>query len=1355
MFNIAKNTGQFYIGVVEDRSDPLMLGRCKVRVVGLHTHDKLVLPTTDLPWAMLMQPATSAGVSGIGQAPVGPVEGTTVIVIFHDFPDNQQPIIIGSLSGIPQGEPVVTDRLVTDPIFTDNITPSGRPIPTTYLEVNAGQATPIEGSQPIMQALTEQSLQLQANLTGLPIVQLQGATNAIGFLPGVASVQAGIVGNFSVQIGGLGTAFGALGVVSQNIGLALGAIDQTIGSIVNVANGVVSLKNQVQAAVGNITNLVQSIPQQLESVAQQTIANALSPLQNALSAGISLQLGATLSTQGLQGSLSLGAGLNFPDVVGALNAGVTGAVNTAIGSVTNVVNTTIGTVTGTINNIVGTALGTVTNAIGMVTGLAAQIQTVANLVSNVEGMTVSLSGQVSGVASGISCKMHGLTNGALVIADTVGDVKVGLSSAVNFITATPVTKLLENSVKGEAVMSIALPEATAVGGHTNITTSPSPPSGVFASAGTKATTQMVSPLPDVTPQLSGSAPASQTSPSSPQSVNTGGIPTTPPPWFKGDVGKASQSIQALLAAADKYGLSTREQKAALLGICGGECNWMPVREGHIYSSPDRLLTTFQSTFRGNRSLAEKYANWKGSKEEFFRFVYAPENNGKRLGNTQPDDGAKFFGRGLIQVTGRPNYERYSALSGKDLVSNPDLLVNNLTVSAEVAVLYLKDRVKRTTPPTSHPGYFEAAARAVNGIYEIEKKRRFYEYFYGTSAPETFQYEVKEAGAEAPSSYSGRLGQQVQGSRVPLDGQGVVLGFCDPHGKYPLKSSVYQQDSNSLARGFGVNTVVSVKESKRTRGITLPFGMGVFDQPQPAYSAKYPFNHVYESESGHIQEFDDTPGAERIHTYHRSGTFSEIDAGGNQVNKIVGDGYVIYDKNGFIHIAGEAVVHAIGNINVYCQSDANIHVEGSADIEVGGTMDMKAARDFNIACGGKFNVWANQGINMGTDKETHMFSVGKTFISAINDLEVLTGNKMHLETAADLHIKSNTFARVETTTGFNLKCKGMYLTSQSFGHILTEGGSLYIGSSSNIDLKASGDINLDGTNIMLNSGTAEMADPANPAVAATLATPNPLPTVPQGKPVRSPNLGMDVVCGQPSTYQHEIYHYETPQDYNSPGAKTMCQQDITQNGHFNAYEGESVEYNQDGGNTVSPTGGSSSVSSVDDSEIMNMPPSMFTANYRLSTHFTLGMMFDGGFNINHRLQAQNGLTVNQIVANLANLCQNVLEPLIEKEILPGGIQGRGKQWQINSGYRMGAASSQHNRGMAVDFGLHVGTPNRRQKTFELIQQVEKAIPYDQLILEYRGASVWIHCSFNAKGNRKHAFTMNMDKTVDPSRFRLLA
>mgnify|MGYP003349514237 CR=1 FL=1 len=92
-----------YTGCIENRNDPLRLGRCQVRVVGLHTHDKTLLPTEDLPWAYPLQPINSAAMNGIGWSPTGPVPGTTVIILFADQ-DKQQPLMFGTVGGIPQSK---------------------------------------------------------------------------------------------------------------------------------------------------------------------------------------------------------------------------------------------------------------------------------------------------------------------------------------------------------------------------------------------------------------------------------------------------------------------------------------------------------------------------------------------------------------------------------------------------------------------------------------------------------------------------------------------------------------------------------------------------------------------------------------------------------------------------------------------------------------------------------------------------------------------------------------------------------------------------------------------------------------------------------------------------------------------------------------------------------------------------------------------------------------------------------------------------------------------------------------------------------------------------------------------------
>ena len=102
---MGKSGFTWFVGVVEDRNDPKFLGRVRVRCLGLHTENLEKLPTTDLPWAHPMNPITSATVSGIGQTPLGPVEGTWVVGFFSDGEEAQQPIIMGTLPGVPSTLP--------------------------------------------------------------------------------------------------------------------------------------------------------------------------------------------------------------------------------------------------------------------------------------------------------------------------------------------------------------------------------------------------------------------------------------------------------------------------------------------------------------------------------------------------------------------------------------------------------------------------------------------------------------------------------------------------------------------------------------------------------------------------------------------------------------------------------------------------------------------------------------------------------------------------------------------------------------------------------------------------------------------------------------------------------------------------------------------------------------------------------------------------------------------------------------------------------------------------------------------------------------------------------------------------
>ena len=91
-----------FVGVVEDRHDPEKLGRLRVRCLGLHTSDKNKIASSDLPWASVLLPTTSAGISGLGQSPSFIVEGAWVWGYFRDGDGlMQEMVIVGTLPGRP------------------------------------------------------------------------------------------------------------------------------------------------------------------------------------------------------------------------------------------------------------------------------------------------------------------------------------------------------------------------------------------------------------------------------------------------------------------------------------------------------------------------------------------------------------------------------------------------------------------------------------------------------------------------------------------------------------------------------------------------------------------------------------------------------------------------------------------------------------------------------------------------------------------------------------------------------------------------------------------------------------------------------------------------------------------------------------------------------------------------------------------------------------------------------------------------------------------------------------------------------------------------------------------------------
>ena len=115
---------------------------------------------------------------------------------------------------------------------------------------------------------------------------------------------------------------------------------------------------------------------------------------------------------------------------------------------------------------------------------------------------------------------------------------------------------------------------------------------------------------------------------------------------------------------DKYQINTPKRQACFIGQCMHESGGFRLLRENLNYSARALMNTWPSRFP-DADVAEQYAR---QPEKIANKVY-----GGRMGNTEDGDGAKFIGRGLIQLTGKDNYKAFGDAIGEDLVDNPQLV----------------------------------------------------------------------------------------------------------------------------------------------------------------------------------------------------------------------------------------------------------------------------------------------------------------------------------------------------------------------------------------------------------------------------------------------------------------------------------------------------------------------------------------------------------------------------------------------------------------------------------------------------------------------------------------------------------
>lgn len=132
-----------------------------------------------------------------------------------------------------------------------------------------------------------------------------------------------------------------------------------------------------------------------------------------------------------------------------------------------------------------------------------------------------------------------------------------------------------------------------------------------------------------------------------------------------DAVTADKWADAIQATCDKFEINTPERQAGFIAQLAHESGMFKFVKENLNYSDKALLAVFPKYFN-----AENVQAYARQPEKIANRVY-----GNRMGNGDEasGDGFKYCGRGLIQLTGKDNYKRFSDAVGVDFVSNPELV----------------------------------------------------------------------------------------------------------------------------------------------------------------------------------------------------------------------------------------------------------------------------------------------------------------------------------------------------------------------------------------------------------------------------------------------------------------------------------------------------------------------------------------------------------------------------------------------------------------------------------------------------------------------------------------------------------
>jgi len=130
--------------------------------------------------------------------------------------------------------------------------------------------------------------------------------------------------------------------------------------------------------------------------------------------------------------------------------------------------------------------------------------------------------------------------------------------------------------------------------------------------------------------------------------------------------KIDDWYQPIITILPKYNINSNVRLAAFLSQCAHESNDFTILKENLNYKANTLIKVFPNEFP-SLSLAESYV---GNPEKIANRLYCD-----RMGNgcEESGDGFKYHGRGIIQLTGKDEYEGFSEFCKKSLDDIPNYL----------------------------------------------------------------------------------------------------------------------------------------------------------------------------------------------------------------------------------------------------------------------------------------------------------------------------------------------------------------------------------------------------------------------------------------------------------------------------------------------------------------------------------------------------------------------------------------------------------------------------------------------------------------------------------------------------------